>query len=599
MTVIVNTGSTLTVTNGSPLTITSDSTVAAGGLLDGTGTIMGGFTLLNLGTIMADVPGGVLNVTTGTLTNQGTIFANSESLVVPSSVVTTNLSGSTLTGGVWQASGIGTIAIQAAEILTDNATITLNGASSLITSGGSARTIDNSLTTVGTAGVLNILGGRNFQASNSLVVAGTVTLGGGTLSAQVNGITILATGTVSGQGTIDPGTPVLDSGKIEANGGTLTLPAGSSITGIGTLETDPGASMVLQAFGSYAQSIVNDGTIDAAFAGLTGTLSFSGPYSGTGGFLIQGGFDGVDRAILELGSGVSGSVAFDPNFGELLLDAAGTFNGQLAGFGNNDTIVMPGIANATTATLVGNTLELKNSGGSIVQALSLNTGSMDYSGATFSVVENITNSQATVKVSGAQAACYAAGTRIRTVKGDVPVEQLSVGDSVVARFAGAAPIVWIGHRHVDCRRHPAPSQVWPVRVSAHAFAPRMPERDLLLSPDHAVFVEDVLIPVKHLINGKTIRQEKVDKVVYYHVELAEHDVLSAEGMAAETYLDNGDRYAFDNGGAAVALHPAFSAERLEALGCAPLVVAGAKLAAVVARLRARLPRTKARARRYG
>ena len=71
--------------------------------------------------------------------------------------------------------------MRGAEILTDNATITLSGTTSALTSGsGSVVTIDNSLTTVGSSGALNLLSGRNFQASNSLVVNGTVTLGGGT-----------------------------------------------------------------------------------------------------------------------------------------------------------------------------------------------------------------------------------------------------------------------------------------------------------------------------------------------------------------------------------------------------------------------------------
>jgi hypothetical protein len=591
MTVIVNNGQTLTVTNASGLTLTSDSTIAAGGLLDGTGTITGGFTLLDLGTIAADVPGGLLGVNVGTLTNQGTIFANNELLNVPAFVVVTNLAGSTLTGGVWEAAGIGTLSVGSAEILTDNATITLSGTASALTSGSSPVTIDNSLTTVGTAGMLNLLSGRSFQASNSLVVNGTVTLGGGTLSAPTNGLTIGATGDVVGVGVIDPGTPVTDNGMIEAKGGTLTLPGVGDVSGAGTLQADAGASLVLQAFGSYAESIVNNGTIDAAFAGLTGTLGIGGPYSGTGSFLIQGGFDSADRTILELPSGVSANVAFDTNFGELLLDVASTFNGTVSGFGNNDTIFLPSVGGVAQATLSGNLLNLTNGQGGVVQTITLNTGSENYHSAVFHITENGAQTQTTVKVTGVTAAsCYAAGTRIRTETGEVPVEQLVAGDIVRARFAGNTPVVWLGHRRVDCRRHPDPAKVWPVRISAHAFGPRMPERDLVLSPDHAVFVDDVLIPIKHLINNKTIVQEKVDSVTYYHVELGEHDVLLAEGLPAESYLENGDRGAFDNADGPVSLHPDFTSRRWEAFGCAPMVVTGAKLEAVTARIRARIPK---------
>jgi len=66
------------------------------------------------------------------------------------------------------------------------------------------------------------------------------------------------------------------------------------------------------------------------------------------------------------------------------------------------------------------------------------------------------------------------------------------------------------------------------------------ETDLRLSPDHALYIGEVLIPVKHLINGSTIVQVPCDEVTYYHVELPKHSVLLAEGLAAESYLDGGD-----------------------------------------------------------
>jgi hypothetical protein len=438
------------------------------------------------------------------------------------------------------------------------------------------------------------LGGRDFTAVSSLVVNGTVMLGGGTLSAPVNGLTIGANGDIVGFGVIDAGTAVNDSGTIEASGGTLSVPGLNNLPGAGTLQADVGASLVLTAFGgAYQESVVNNGTIDVAFGGLgSGTLAITGPYSGTGGFLIQGGFDGNDRTILELPSTVSGNVAFDQNFGELLLDNAATFNGTLSDFGNNSTIVIEGISNAASVTLSGNSLDLNDSGGALVQAVSLNAGSMDYTSAVFSVVENAGSTAATVTVTGVQPACFAAGTRIRTWADEVPVEQLAVGDVVRARFAGTASVVWIGRRQVDCRNHVKPVDVWPVRVAAHAFGPRMPHRDLVLSPDHAVFVDDVLIPVRHLINGETVVQEPVDAVTYYHIELGEHDVLMADGMPVESYLEDGARGLFDNIDGPVAKQPGLAQRRWEALGCAPLVVTGPKLTAVVARLRERLPRRR-------
>src|SRR5665647_2305417 len=111
--------------------------------------------------------------------------------------------------------------------------------------------------------------------------------------------------------------------------------------------------------------------------------------------------------------------------------------------------------------------------------------------------------------------CFAAGTRIATERGEVAVEDLRAGDRLRVLLGDElAPVTWIGHRQVNCARHPRPQQVWPVRVLAGAFGPGLPHRDLLLSPDHAVYANEVLIPVKHLINGTTIVQVPMDSVTY-------------------------------------------------------------------------------------
>ncbi len=187
-------------------------------------------------------------------------------------------------------------------------------------------------------------------------------------------------------------------------------------------------------------------------------------------------------------------------------------------------------------------------------------------------------------------ACFAQGTRIATPAGTTPVEHLSPGDLVLTARGDSLPVIWMGHRHVDCTRHPRPQLVLPVRIAAGAFAHRAPSRDLLLSPDHAVFAEGVLIPVKYLINGSTIVQLAVAEmpgVTYWHVELARHDVLLAENLPAESYLDDGGRANFVNNGGAVRAWPDFSTLTWEAHGCAPLHVTGPILQALRKRLQRR------------
>jgi hypothetical protein len=187
----------------------------------------------------------------------------------------------------------------------------------------------------------------------------------------------------------------------------------------------------------------------------------------------------------------------------------------------------------------------------------------------------------------AATACFATGTRIATADGEYAVEDLAVGMRVRTASGDTAPIVWIGHRRVDCRRHPRPVDVWPVRVRASALAERQPCRDLLLSPDHAVLVDGVLIPVRYLLNGATVTQEQRDEVVYWHVELARHDVILAANMPCESFLDTGNRCAFDNGGPIVQVRPEFARRIWDGDACAPLVAAGPPLDMARARLRVR------------
>ena len=192
----------------------------------------------------------------------------------------------------------------------------------------------------------------------------------------------------------------------------------------------------------------------------------------------------------------------------------------------------------------------------------------------------------------AAAACFATGTRIATDRGPIAVERLHRGDLVRLAGGGTAPVIWLGRRRIDCRTRSQPAEVWPVRIAAHAVAPGQPARDLLLSPDHAVLLDGALIPVRYLLNGATIAQMPRQRVCYWHVELPAHGVLLAEGLPAESYLDTGNRGAFEGEAGPAGGDPAEALRRWQAHGCAPLLIAGAPLA----RVRAGLLR---RARRLG
>ncbi len=185
------------------------------------------------------------------------------------------------------------------------------------------------------------------------------------------------------------------------------------------------------------------------------------------------------------------------------------------------------------------------------------------------------------------AACYARGSRIAAARGEVEIENLRVGEKVLTASGRLREIVWIGHRRVDISRHPAPRDVWPVRVAAGAFGEGLPRRDLWLSPGHNIAAEGALMPISCLINGRSVAQIKQGTVEYWHVELDAHDVILAEGLPAESYLDCGNRAAFSNGAAFVEAHPDFEPKPWAAT-CLPLVKQGPAVARTKARLLARL-----------
>lgn len=184
--------------------------------------------------------------------------------------------------------------------------------------------------------------------------------------------------------------------------------------------------------------------------------------------------------------------------------------------------------------------------------------------------------------------CFAEGSSILTIRGEVPVEALSVGDVVVTALGARRPIRWIGHRRTDISRHPHPEKVMPICIRVGALAQGVPARDLRVSPGHAVAVDGVLVKAGRLVNGATILREDIARITYWHVELDSHDLLVAEGLAAESYVACGNRHAFENGGSATALHPEFEAlAEHAARTCLPLVDGGAELATIRGRVIAR------------
>jgi hypothetical protein len=136
---------------------------------------------------------------------------------------------------------------------------------------------------------------------------------------------------------------------------------------------------------------------------------------------------------------------------------------------------------------------------------------------------------------------------ILTERGEVRVELLEVGDRLLTRSKSFQSIRWIGRRLV----RPAfgdPLRTLPIRIRAGALGENVPSRDLLLSPDHAIFIDEILVQAGALVNGTSIVREThvPETFTYYHVELDDHSLIIAENTLVESFVDNTDRVAFDN-----------------------------------------------------
>ena len=146
--------------------------------------------------------------------------------------------------------------------------------------------------------------------------------------------------------------------------------------------------------------------------------------------------------------------------------------------------------------------------------------------------------------------CFLLGTNILTSKGEKPVESLSVGDEVVAICNNGRinrKIVWIGKTDISVDQGKNKNDLYPVCIKAHAFGLNKPHRDLYLTPEHTVYIDGGLIPVRMLVNGRSIVIDKSrDKFQIYHVETEQHSILLSENLMTESYLNTDDKYLFDN-----------------------------------------------------
>lgn len=142
--------------------------------------------------------------------------------------------------------------------------------------------------------------------------------------------------------------------------------------------------------------------------------------------------------------------------------------------------------------------------------------------------------------------CFCRGTDIATPTGPRKVERLRAGDRVTTSDGSAHEILWAGSTRLslaDLERRPDQR---PIRIAADAIAPGLPETDLDVSPQHRILFQsaacellfgepEVLVAAKHLVGTLAKVAEPTGDVEYFHILLANHDMLISNGLTTESF----------------------------------------------------------------
>jgi autotransporter passenger strand-loop-strand repeat protein len=427
-------------------------------------------------------------------------------------------------------------------------TVVSNNAYEFVSSGGTASntTVSGGYVFVGSKGATDFTtvsnGGFEFVSSGG-VADSTVLSSGGTQIVVSGGI---ASGTAVG----NRGSAIVSSGGTVSDtavgsGGRELVFAGGLASGTTVAS---GGAQFISPDGTASATVVDSGGEEFVSAGgdAVGTVVSNG-----GTELIFGGGN-VTSSIVDVGGAIDlRGIAFDTG-GTAILDSAtdiltvtesaGTYTQQLAGDYSEDYF----------------TLASDNNGGTLI-------------------TEQMTP-------------CYCRGTRIRTPRGEVAVEELRIGDRVATIGGAALPLKWIGRRTYRDWLAVGDPDVQPIRFKAGSIADNVPARDLLVSPEHAMFLDGVLIPARHLVNGLSIlKVERMEEIEYFHLEFDRHVVIFAESAAAESFTDDDSRMLFHNADEYRRLYPDEPRSRYAAF-CAPRIEAGYEVEAVRRGLAARATR---------
>jgi hypothetical protein len=407
-------------------------------------------------------------------------------------------------------------------------------------------------------------------------------------------VLITSTGSVKPTGINDTAvTSALAAASLTNRGSIVGGPGGKvpGGFGFGSTVSDPGGIGVSLTAGTVTNnaSVAGGAGISGSPDGGVGVLQKGGTLTNTATGTITGGagygasglggsgvyMDGgtlVTAGTISGGHGASAaySVGFGSGANTMVVESGAVFNGDIGGFTHGDTI---DITNQILMSADFNTR---------TDVLTSGDGTLQFTG-TFTGAHDLVFTSDGHGGTDITCACYLRGTRILAERGEVTIESLKIGDRVMTSVGITRPIRWIGRRRYTREAAWGHRDLQPILIRKGAISDEVPRRDLWVSPEHAMYIDGMLIPAAALVNGHSIVQEEwLEEVDYLHLEFDAHAIIYAEGAPSESFVDDESRAMFDNAAEYAALYP--HAQRVPARFCAPRIEDGEELESVRQRM---------------
>ncbi|WP_295533699.1 Hint domain-containing protein [uncultured Thioclava sp.] len=236
----------------------------------------------------------------------------------------------------------------------------------------------------------------------------------------------------------------------------------------------------------------------------------------------------------------------------------GTGSDSVSGGDDRDLFIVDSQADGVGDTLDGgqggdnfDTLDLTGAGplrvDSHVTAYDPVSGVSSYAG-TVTFLDSNGNPDGTLQFSNMERVipCFTPGTLIATPKGEVPAETLKEGDKVLTRDNGIQEIRWAGRCDMTRDDLADAPHLAPVLIKAGSLGNDLPERDMLVSPNHRMLVandktalyfeeHEVLVAAKHLIGNAGIAKAQTLGTSYLHFMFDRHEVILGNGAWTESF----------------------------------------------------------------